>query len=218
MPRTTSTWQRRTAHSCQTDRVQIFTPNAALYRGRFGWVLPAILILALLIYWRFDQPILVYLAEMIALLAVIAAYILLYFRNVRFVAEPRSLTIHTTFGMSHRVAEHHLAKAILIENYITSTAANATAVPRLFLLDDEGSAVLRWSGQVWTGTQMRELVATLEMELTEIPGRLGSGDIHRRYPRALGMWESHPIAVAVTLIAALVVLSITVVSGLLSSR
>ena len=218
MPRTTSTWQRRTAHSCQTDRVQIFTPNAALYRGRFGWVLPAILILALLIYWRFDQPILVYLAEMIALLAVIAAYILLYFRNVRFVAEPRSLTIHTTFGMSHRVAEHHLAKAILIENYITSTAANATAVPRLFLLDDEGSAVLRWSGQVWTETQMRELVATLEMELTEIPGRLGSGDIHRRYPRALGMWESHPIAVAVTLIAALVVLSITVVSGLLSSR
>jgi hypothetical protein len=218
MPRITSTWQRHTAHSCQTDLVQIFTPNAARYRGRFGWVLPAILILALLIYWRFDQPMLVYLAEMIILLVVIAAYILLYFRNVRFTAEPRSLTIRTTFGMSHRVAEHHLAKAILIENYITSKAQNATAVPRLFLLDDEGSAVLRWSGQVWTENQMRELVTALDMELTEIPGRLGSGDIHRRYPRALGMWESHPIAVAITLIAALVVLSITVVSGILSSH
>ena len=78
--------------------------------------------------------------------------------------------------------------------------------------------MLRWSGQVWTETQMRGLVAALDMDLTEIPGRLGSGDIHRRYPRALGMWESRPIAVAVTLIAALVVLSVTVVSGLLSSH
>jgi hypothetical protein len=181
-------------------------------------VLPAILILALLIYWRFDQPTLLYVAEMIVLLVAIAAYILLYFRNVRYVAEPRSLTIRTTFGMSHTVAQHHLARAILIENYVTSTSANATAVPRLFLLDDEGSSVLRWSGQVWTERQMRELVTTLDMELTEVPGRLGSGDIHRRYPRALGMWESHPIAVAITLIAALVVLSITVVSGLLSSH
>jgi hypothetical protein len=198
--------------------VQIFTPNAARYRGRFGWVLPAVLILALLIYWRFDQPMLVYIAEMIILLVLIAAYVLLYFRNVRYVAEPRSLTIHTTFGMSHTVAQHHLARAILIENYITSTAANAPSVPRLLLLDDEGAAVLRWSGHVWTESQMRELVATLDMKLIEIPGRLGSGDVHRRYPRALGMWESHPLAVAITLIAGLAVVSFTVLSGLLSAH
>ena len=198
--------------------MQIFTPNAVRYRGRFGWALPAVLILALLIYWRFDQPMLVYIAEMIILLVLIAAYVLLYFRNVRYVAEPRSLTIHTTFGMSHTVAQHHLARAILIENYITSTVANAPSVPRLLLLDDEGSAVLRWSGHVWTESQMRELVAALDMELVKIPGRLGSRDIHRRYPRALGMWESHPLAVAITLIAGLAVLSFTVLSGLLSSR
>jgi hypothetical protein len=198
--------------------VQIFTPNAARYRGRFGWVLPAVLVLALLVYWRFDQPTLLYVAEMIILVVLIAAYVLLYFRNVRYVAEPRSLTIHTTFGMSHTVAQHHLAAAILIENYITSTAANATTIPRLFLLDDEGFAVLRWSGHVWTETQMRELVAALDMELTEIPGRLGSGDLHRRFPRGLGMWESHPVAVAITLIAVLAIVSITVLSGLLSSH
>jgi hypothetical protein len=198
--------------------VQIFTPNAARYRGRFGWVLPAILIFALLIYWRFDQPTLLYIAEMIILLVLIACYVLLYFRNVRYVAEPRSLTIHTTFGMSHTVAQHHLARAILIENYVTSTAPNAATIPRLLLLDDEGLAVLRWSGHVWTESQMRELVSALDMELEEVQGRLGSGDIHRRYPRALGMWESHPIAIAVTLIAGLAVLSITVLSGLLSSH
>lgn len=198
--------------------MQTYAPNAAKYRGRCGWVLPAFLILALLIYWRFDQPTLVYIAEMIILLVLIAAYILLYFRNVRFLAEPRSLTIRTTFGMSHTVAQHHLAKAILIENYITSTAPNATSVPRLLLLDDEGRAVLRWSGQVWTEAQMRELVETLDIDLTEIPGQLGSGDIHRRHPNALGMWESHPVAVAVLIIAMLAVLSITVLSGLLTQH
>jgi hypothetical protein len=196
--------------------VQTFAPNAARYRGRFGWVLPAVLILALLIYWRFDQPMLVYIAEMIILLVLIASYILLYFRNVRYVAEARSLTISTTFGMSHTVAQHHLAKAILIENYITSTVPNATSVPRLLLLDDEGHAVLRWSGQVWTEAEMRALVETLNMELAEVPGRLGSGDIHRRYPNALGMWESHPITAAVLIIVALAALSITVLSGLIN--
>jgi hypothetical protein len=198
--------------------VQTFSPNAARYRGRFGWVLPAVLVLALLIYWRFDQPTAVYIAELVILLVLIGGYILLYFRNTRFVAEPRSLTIHTAFGMSHTVAQHHLAHAVLIESYITSTAQGASAVPRLFLLDDEGHSVLRWSGQVWTESQMRELVATLDMELNEIQGRLGSGDIHRRYPYALGAWESHPLAVAITMIAALVVLSIIVLSGLLTSH
>jgi hypothetical protein len=198
--------------------VQTYTPNAARYRGRFGWVLPAILVVALIVYWRFDQPTAAYVIEMIVLFALVGGYVLLYFRNVRFIAEPRSLTVHTAFGMSHTVAQHHLARAVLIENYITSTAQNAAAVPRLLLLDDEGGAVLRWSGQVWTEVQMRELVEALDIPLTEIPGRLGSADIHRRYPHALGMWESHPIAVAVTIIAAFLVISITVLSGLISAH
>jgi len=198
--------------------VQTYTPNAARYRGRFGWVLPAIVILALLIYWRFNQPVAAYVAEMIVLIVVVGGYILLYFRNVRFVAEPRSLTVRTAFGMTHTVAQHHLAKAILIENYVTSAAQNASSVPRLLLLDDEGHSVLRWSGPVWTETQMRELVEALDMELTDIPGRLGSGDIHRRYPSALGPWKSHPVAVAVTIIGALLVVSITVLTGLLSAH
>jgi hypothetical protein len=198
--------------------VQTYTPDAARYRGRFGWVLPATLIVALLIYWRFNQPTVAYVVEMVVLFATIGGYILLYFRNARFIAEPRSLTVRTAFGMSHTVAQHHLAKAILIESYITSTAPNATSVPRLLLLDDEGTAVLRWSGQVWTETQMRDLVETLGMDLTELPGRLGSADIHRRYPHALGKWESHPIAVAITIIAAFAVVSITVLSGLLSAH
>lgn len=198
--------------------MQTYTPDAARYRGRFGWVLPATLIVALLIYWRFNQPTVAYVVEMVVLFATIGGYILLYFRNARFIAEPRSLTVRTAFGMSHTVAQHHLAKAILIESYITSTAPNATSVPRLLLLDDEGTAVLRWSGQVWTETQMRDLVETLGMDLTELPGRLGSADIHRRYPHALGMWESHPIAVAITIIAAFAVVSVTVLSGLLSAH
>jgi hypothetical protein len=181
-------------------------------------MLPAILVLALIVYWRFDQPTIAYLAEMIGVLVVVGVYVALYFRNSRITAEPHSLTIRTALGMSHTIAAHHLAKAVLVEQHITSTAQSATARPRLLLLDDEGHAVLRWSGPLWSEAQMRELVATLDIPLTEIPGRLGSGDIHRRYPHALGFWEGHPVAVAVLFIAALVVISITVFSGLLGAH
>jgi hypothetical protein len=177
-------------------------------------VLPVILVLALLVYWRFDQSTTAYLAEMIGLVVLLGGYILLYFRNSRITAEPRSLTIRTAFGISHTVAQHHLARAVLIENHVTSTAQSAAVTPRLLLLDDEGHSVLRWSGQVWTEDQMRALVETLDIPLTEIPGRVGSGDIHRRYPHALGVWEGHPVAVAVLFIAALAIVSITVLTGL----
>lgn len=198
--------------------MQIFAPNPSRYRGRFGWVLPAILVLALILYWRFDQSTAAFLAEMIGLLVLLGGYILLYFRNSRITAEPRSLTIRTALGVSHTVAQHHLAKAVLIEQHVTSTAQSAPAAPRLFLLDDEGHSVLRWSGHVWTEAQMRELVGALDIPLTEIPGRLGSGDIHRRYPHALGLWEGHPLATAVLFIAVLAVVSVTVLSGLIGAH
>ena len=62
---------------------------------------------------------------------------------------------------------------------------------------------------------MRGLVDALDMELIEVPGRLGSGDIHRRYPNALGMWESHPIAAAALILVGLAAISVIVLSGLL---
>ena len=94
--------------------MQTYTPDAARYRGRFGRILPAMLILALLVYWRFDQPSIAYVVEMIVLFAFVGGYILLYFRNARFSAAPHALTVRTAFGMSHTVAQHHLAQAILI--------------------------------------------------------------------------------------------------------
>jgi hypothetical protein len=198
--------------------VQTFRPSPARYRGRFGWVLPAILVLGLVIYWRFDQPAAAYFAEMTAIVVLLGGYILLYFRNALITAEPHSLTIRTAFGMSHTVAQHHLASAVIVEHHITSNAQNAVATPRLFVLDDEGRSVLRWSGRTWTEQQMRDLVATLEVPVTELPGRLGSGDIHRRYPHALGVWEGHPVAGAVLMIAAFAGISLTVLSGLLAAK
>ncbi len=65
---------------------------------------------------------------------------------------------------------------------------------------------------------MRELAATLEIPVTVIPGRVGSGDIHRRYPHALGVWEGHPVTVAVLIVLVLAVVSITVLSGILGQH
>lgn len=198
--------------------MQTFTPNPARYRGRFGWVLPVILLFALIIYWRFNQPVGAYLAEMTGVVVLVGAYVLLYFRNSRITAQTRSLTIRTALGLSHTVAQHHLAVALLVERHVTSAAPSAPSWPRLFVLDDEGHSVLRWSGHLWTESQMRELVAALDIPLTKLPGRLGSADIHRRYPHALGPWEGHPVAVAVLLVAALGVVSVTVLTGLLAAH
>jgi hypothetical protein len=194
--------------------MQTFTPTFSAYRSRLGRVLPGLAILIVLIYWRFDQPVSVFLIEWIVIVGVSVGVTVLYFRNTRYTAAPGALTIRNTFGISHTVASHHLERAVLVERYITSRTEGARPIPRLLILDDEGHAVLRWSGLVWSEAQMRELVATLEVELTVLSGRLGSGDIHRRYPRALGPWESNPILVAVVIILGLGVLTATVLTGL----
>jgi hypothetical protein len=194
--------------------MQTFTPTFSAYRSRLGRVLPALAILIVIVYWRFDQPVVVFVVEWVVVVALSVGLTFLYFRNTRYTAAPGALTIHNTFGISHTVASHHLERAVLVERYITSRAEGARSIPRLLILDDEGHAVLRWSGQVWSEAQMRELAATLDVPLTVLPGKLGSGDIHRRYPKALGPWESNPIIVAVVIILGLGVLTVTVLSGL----
>ncbi|HEY2644568.1 MAG TPA: hypothetical protein VGI56_12515 [Galbitalea sp.] len=194
--------------------MQTFTPTFSAYRSRLGRVLPALAILIVLVYWRFDQPVSVFLIEWIVIVGASVGLTVLYFRNTRYTAAPRALTIRNTFGISHTVASHHLERAVLVERYVTSRTEGASSIPRLLILDDEGHSVLRWSGLAWSEAQMRELVATLEVELTVLSGRLGSGDIHRRYPRALGPWESNPILVAVVIILGLGVLTVTVLTGL----
>jgi hypothetical protein len=194
--------------------MQTYTPTFSAYQSRLRRVLPALAIAIVLVYWRFNQPVTVFLIEWLVIVVAAIGLTVLYFRNTRFVATPGVLTVRNAFGMSHTVARHHLARAVLVEHYVTSRSAEARSTPRLLILDDEGTAVLRWSGQVWSETQMRELVSALDIPITELAGSLGSGDIHRRYPKALGPWESNPILVAVVLILALGVLTLTVLTGL----
>ncbi len=191
-----------------------YVPRYSAYRPRLLRTLPVLAILVVLVYWRFRQPSSVFLIEWIAVLVLAAAYTMLYFHNTRFLANPRSLTIRNAFATSHTVAQHHLDRAVIVESYVTSKNPDARAIPRMFILDDEGHSVLRWSGQVWTATQMHELVDALDIPLTVLPMRLGSADIHRRYPRALGFWEANPVAGAVLAILALVGLTIIVLTGL----
>jgi hypothetical protein len=191
-----------------------YTPRYSAYRLRLVRVLPVLAIVVVLVYWRFHQPTSIFLIEWIAVVVIATGYTILYFRNTRITAQPRSLAVRGAFGTSHTVAQHHLDRAIVIEQYVTSRNADARSIPRLLILDDEGGAVLRWSGQVWTEVQMRELAEALDIPTTVLPMRLGSADIHRRYPRALGFWEANPIAGAVLVIIGLIGLTVIVLTGL----
>jgi hypothetical protein len=191
-----------------------YVPRYSAYRLRLVRVLPVLAILVVLVYWRFRQPTSVFLIEWIAVVVIATGYTILYFRNTRITAQARTLTLRNALATSHTVAQHHLDRAVVIEQYVTSRNPDARSVPRLLILDDEGGAVLRWSGQVWTEAQMRELAEALDIPTTVLPMRLGSADIRRRYPRALGFWEANPIAGAVLVILALVGLTVIVLTGL----
>ena len=191
-----------------------YVPRYSAYRLRLIRTLPILAIVVVLVYWRFKQPTSVFLIEWIVVVVIAVGYTMLFFRNTRISAQPRALTIRNAFATSHTVAQHHLDRAIMIENWVTSRNPDARTTARLFILDDEGHSVLRWSGQVWTATQMQELVDALDIPVTQLPMRLGSADIHRRYPRALGFWEANPVAGAVLAILALVALTVIVLTGL----
>jgi hypothetical protein len=127
-------------------------------------------------------------------------------RNSRVESAPHELTIRNLFGLSHSVAAHHLGSAILVNGIEPVKRGNLRNLgPRLYVLDTNGRAVLRWTESRWDGSQMRQLAESLELP-TESISRISLKDLGARYPHALRFNEAHQTTTVLIILGVLAAL------------
>jgi hypothetical protein len=195
---------------------ETFRPSFAAYRQRIRGFLPGAILFGVIDFFRLRQNIGVYLAEVAVVVGVAAGFVALYFRNTRVESDARSLTIRNLFGLTHVVGERNVRRAVLATRYHQpNRGVNATLV-RLFVLDEDGSAVLRWSSTEWTEEQMRSLVASIAVPLDELENPIKPKDFRVLYPRALSAIEAHPVAFGLSLAAAIIAITVAVVLFVIS--
>jgi hypothetical protein len=106
---------------------------------------------------------------------------------------------------------------VQVENYQLPSRAGTIPTARLFVLDGDGRAVLRWSSQTWTVSQMDDLAAGLGIPIESMPGRVAPKDFRARYPRAVSAVEAHPVIFALIIAAVVTVIVIVVVVASIGS-
>jgi hypothetical protein len=146
--------------------------------------------------------------ELIALAVVglgLVAYARLSLRNTRVDAAPGRLRIQNFLGAAHEVAAHHLADVVFVRTLVPAKGENQSATgARLFVLDDTGRSVLRWSENSWTPRQMRELAESLQLPTDSIEEPISRLQLIERYPRALRFTERRPVLFVVILLSSLI--------------
>jgi hypothetical protein len=155
-------------------------------------------------------------ADLIALTVValgLVAYARLSLRNARVDSAPGQLRIRNFLGATHSVAAHHLAEVVLVRALVPAKGENQSmAGARLFVLDDTGRSVLRWSENAWTSTQMRELGASLQLPNDSIEEPLSRLELIERYPRALRFAERRPLLFVMILIGSILAVATAIVA------
>lgn len=186
-----------------------YAPSFSSYRKRLYGAIPLLLIIGFVDYFRLRQPLPIYLAEFGGLIVLAAAYTYLYFRYTRVEVDKRSLTRRNAFGHRRVFADDELAAVVIVNEYSYGGGSGVTA-PRLFVLDPEGRAILRWDGRYWPMPEMDALSENLGVPLTTLESS-SSKTFSKEYPRALASIEVHPIKWALGLSAAILVVVVVVV-------
>jgi hypothetical protein len=190
-----------------------FAPTFSNYRRHVAGLVPAAIILLVIDYFRIRQPLPIYIAECVVLIAVGVGFGALYFRNTRIHAEQHSLSITNLFGVTHEVSGDRLAKAVLVENLIVY--GSASAAQQLIIMERDGRPVLKWNGITWTPDQMGSLVGTLGMPLDTISGPITPAALKKIYPHAVSSFVAHPIwwgvGIALVIVVVVVVVVVAVV-------
>jgi hypothetical protein len=141
----------------------------------------------------------------------LVAYVRLSLRNTRVDSAPGRLRIRNFLGATHNVAAHHLSDVVFVRAIVAARGENQSiAGSRLFVLDDAGRSVLRWSENAWTSTQMRELAVSLQLPIDSIDEPLSRLELIERHPYALRFAERRPVLFVMILIGSLL-LAVTVI-------
>ncbi|GAB3605786.1 hypothetical protein GCM10027413_11950 [Conyzicola nivalis] len=195
--------------------MQTVTPSRAHYRKSVlvGCGLAALLVVVILARMRGGM-----LTAGVVVIAV--AFVLtligiwLYFRNTKVQYGDGLIVTTDLFGRSRQLTTATVTQVVLVEHLRGATQLPA---PVLFLLGDNGRALLRLRAGLWTIDDLGAIGAAIPRDPDVVTGLITSADLRKRFPAAVSFWEAHAVvaslAVAAVVIAAAAVLPFIFASG-----
>jgi hypothetical protein len=184
--------------------VTSFTPSWAQYRLYLIAILPIAGILLFLDFVRDRNTLPLVIISLGGILAALAVYVILFFRNYRVTGETHLLEIRSWLGITRTRGPDELDRVVLINGYID----NGVTVPYLLVLDRNGKRVLSLNGRFWSREQMMQLADALSISTDHLDVQRPL-DLRRRYPRAVSFVAAHPyvsgLLLAIGVVIALVI-------------
>jgi hypothetical protein len=130
---------------------------------------------------------LVLVVQLVAMAAV--AYCVVAYRRIRIDITPARVSERRFFGRTGNFAVDDVDNVILLELYRGDALDTH---PQLFLVDANGSVLLRMRGQFWSRSAMDTVVEHLDAPVMRVPEPLTIGELHRMRPELLS-WFERPV-------------------------
>jgi hypothetical protein len=138
----------------------------------------------------------------------------LYFRNTM-VQYGDGLVVSTDlFWRTRQLTTATVSQVVLVEHL---RGATQLAAPVLFLLGDDGRALLRLRAGLWSIDDLGAIGAAIPRDPDVVTGLITSAALRRRFPAAVSFWEAQAVfaslAVAAVIIAAAMLLPFIFTEG-----
>ncbi len=181
---------------------QTIRPSRSAYKKAIGANAAIFLpFVAISVFNNRDNPVLLA-SVLLATLAVVSVFIVLYFRNTRIDFGDGAITRVNLFGSTRRWATSDVGDVVLAPS-VTAPAQPPTHYT--MVLDRSGNTILRPTSATWSPEQIQSLVEGIGVEPTIIAESITPGILRDRYPNAIAWWEAHPLASAFILVGVICV-------------
>jgi hypothetical protein len=125
----------------------------------------------------------------------------LYFRNTRVQYGDGLIVSTDLLGRSRQLTTATVAQVVLVEHL---RGATQLAAPVLFLLGDDGRALLRLRAGLWSIDDLGAIGAAIPRDPDVVTGLITAAELRKRFPAAVSFWEAHAVLASLT-VAALVI-------------
>ena len=140
--------------------------------------------------------------------AVMLVGVFLFFHNTKIVCAPGRITRSNLFGARTEIGTSDVGTVVLVERL---TGATQQPAPSLLLLDEGGRPLLRLRGELWSIDAMGAVGGSMLQTPEVISEPITTGELRRRHPLSIPLWEAHPVVTS--LLAALaIVIAVAVVA------
>lgn len=132
----------------------------------------------------------------ITTIAMITASIL-FFRTGIWVAAD-SIVERGYFGRLRRIPVQSVGSILLAETF---DGSGTKSLPQLFVVDADGSSLVRMRGQFWSKESMDAVVATLDVPVERLDEVTSTDELRLDRPGLLYWFERHPLIAALVFVA-----------------